>query len=64
MVIHKRAPEAFICEAFAAAFRRKTKRDLVYCGESLASFWNNAFVELLKPPPTRKQLTANQHEII
>ena len=32
VVIHKRAPEAFICEAFAAAFQRKTKRDLVYSG--------------------------------
>ncbi len=53
VVIHKRAPEAFNCEAFAAAFQRKTKRDLVYSGESLASFWNHAFVELLKPPPTR-----------
>jgi hypothetical protein len=63
-VIRKRAPEAFICEACSAAFHRKTKRELVYQGDSLASFYNRALVELLKPLPTRKQLTANQHQII
>jgi hypothetical protein len=59
VVIHKRAPEAFICEAFAAVLQRRTKRDLVYCSESLASCRNHAFVRLLKPPPARKRLTAN-----
>jgi len=60
VVIHRRRPEAFLCEAFAELFEKRFGRPLVYRGESLASFANKAFEELMRPPP-RRQLTEEQY---
>ena len=62
-VIHRRPPEADVCEVFATAFERKHKRPLVYRGESLAVFANRAFQELCRPP-ARKQLTETQRDCL
>ncbi len=37
---------------------------MAHQGDSLAPFANRAFAQLLRQPPTRKQLTEYQHRII
>ena len=60
-VIHRLLPEAAVCEVFAEEFARLCKRPLVYKGQSIACFANEAFQELCKPPITRKKLTEAQY---
>ena len=55
-VVHRWPPEGALCEAFAAEVEKRTKRAVPYKGESLASFANAVFVELLRPPKNRRQL--------
>ena len=55
-VVHRWPPEGALCEAFAAEVQRRTGRQVPYKGESLASFANLVFTELLKPPQRRRQL--------
>ena len=55
-VVHRWPPEGTLCEAFAAEVEKRTKRTVPYKGESLASFANAVFIELLRPPKNRKQL--------
>jgi hypothetical protein len=62
VVIHRRPPEAFVCQDFAEIYEKRTGRRLVYQGESLASLANKAFEGLLKPPGERKQLSEEQRE--
>ena len=63
VVIHRRRPETFLCEAFAELFEKHTGRPLVYRGESLASFANKAFLELTRPPPRRPLADEQYHRL-
>lgn len=63
-VVHTLPKESTLCEAFAEELEKRTKRKVVYKGESLATFANNVFTELLKPPKHRKQLSDEQYSTI
>ena len=55
-VIHRWLSEGVLCEAFAAEVEKRTQRKIPYRGESMASFANRVFVQLLQTPKHRRQL--------
>jgi hypothetical protein len=63
-VVHSLASETTLCEAFAKELERRTKRKVEYKGESLATFSNLVFTELLRPPRHRKHLSDEQNNTL
>ena len=52
-----------MCQEFACIFNRLYKRGLVYRGQSIATFANEAFQELCRPPASRRKVTETQQSI-
>ena len=63
-VIHRALPESTVCQEFANIFNRLHKRELVYRGQTIATFANEAFQELCRPPVCRRKVTETQQAII
>ena len=63
-LIHRLPPESLVCQEFATVFRTQYRRSLVYRGQSIAAFANDAFSELCRPPVARRKINEAQQKAI